>query len=337
MKILIIGDQHHRSELPYSSLIEDGRVSEWKYAKEFMYEQSVGCDAVVLLGDNLNSRNNSSSVLNDFVEFLKGFNGVPIHCISGNHERSGNTTAIDFLGKLNIPNISIYTEPTNATIGDLKVSFLPYMTPGSLGVSTLEEATNKVVDSVNDGYALFHHHIMEGTKLAGADLSEMNEIVLPTAKLEKKFDLIIGGHIHKSDFLTDKSLITGSVITQEIGEHEKFIFMLDTRVGTPQAIKLPLRGIYKVIWEELPVNHKIPSNSIVKIYVQSRDTDIERVKQFSKLFDASMIIEQYPNDREKVNIEETSIDTNIESLICVYAKAKNIDEKDLLDGLNLIK
>ena len=88
MKICIVGDQHFRYQLPYASSFKDGRRAEWEGVKEEIYKTADKCDAVVLLGDNLNTRHNHSSVNREFVDFLVrlGLGNKPVYIISGNHE-----------------------------------------------------------------------------------------------------------------------------------------------------------------------------------------------------------------------------------------------------------
>lgn len=342
MKILIIGDQHFRLQLPYSAAFEDGRRSEWEAVKERIHENAKSCDVVVLLGDNLNTRNNHSSVNREFVEFLKGFGDKSIHVIAGNHERFGAETAIDFLERLHYPKWHIHTgvPEMNYLFSDtLSATFLPFVTPGVLGVESIEEANQKIVDALPEADILFHHHVPKGALIFGNELSEqMNEIVLNTDLLEKKFKWIIGGHIHAPQQVSDQTYVTGSIFTHEIGEHYKNVWILDTNAKTMTPVDLPVRGIYAATWkgDEHSMAH-IPNGSIVKCTVTDRSVDIDVVKKALQRFDASVIVTQYPNERTKVNVENSgALDLSVDNLLKVYAEAKDVSYQDLRDAMAML-
>ena len=76
MKILLIGDTHWKDNLSYADYISDGRVAEKKEILDFIIESSKDCDHIVFLGDFFNSKNNSSEVNRQAVEFLEKFEKV---------------------------------------------------------------------------------------------------------------------------------------------------------------------------------------------------------------------------------------------------------------------
>jgi len=332
MKVLILGDPHFRAEMPYSSSLPDGRKDEWEGVKNTLLEEAKKCDAIVLMGDNLNSRNNPSIVLREFVEFLNGFGEKPVHILIGNHERQGSNTALDFLDRVNHPNWNVYSEISERQIGDgVHATFVPYMTPALLGLGTKEEAEGHI-NGLNQSDIAFFHHAITGT----SNTEFFDEIMIDQSKL--KFGFTFGGHVHKHEKLADNVIVTGNLMTHEVGEHEKFAWIWDSNTNKAEEIKLPVRGIYKFVWEEqTEQSTEIPMNSIVKCYVTDKKTNIEDVKTFLEPFDASLIVEQYPSERQKVHVQDGALDTSIESMLKVYAEAKGVDYADLMGGLELIK
>lgn len=345
MKILAVGDQHHKLELPYASLFSDGRRSEWKSVVEVIHNTAVSCDAVVLMGDNLNLRNNPSSVLRDFVEFLKKFGDKPVHLLSGNHERAGLSTALDFLQKLEHHNWHVHTSITETKIGELKALMVPYLTPAMVGASSNHEGVTKAVEKFGSGYDLaFFHQAISGGMSNGTMVETFNEIVLPKEEVSKRTRWALSGHIHQPQFIPNNIVMTGSIFTSEVGEPGKNIYVYDTELEGKQEfpinqISLPVRGIYKVDWSNNPAEifGGIPVNSIVKCIVTVPGTDIELVKETLKRFDASIIIEQYPRERTKVHFEEGGLDLSMGNLLKVYAETKEIDYRDLQEGLALLE
>lgn len=349
MKILVVGDQHFRFELPYASAFADGRKSEWEAVKEKIHTTAKDCDAVVLIGDNFNTRHNHSSVIKEFVEFLNGFDEKEVHILVGNHERYGSSTALDFLDKIEYKNWFIYNEPTQANIRDGKGNFIqammiPYMTPALLGVETKEEGVAKILNMFpKDAWPLcFAHHAITSSRLMGNVVDHLNEIVLPKEKLEQHFAHVFAGHIHVRQNLFPSIYVTGNIFTNEMGEHDKAVYTYESN-GTidveVKEIPLPVRGIYKVEWDKDIQNifGGIPEHSIVKCYVTTPGTDLELVKETLKRFDASIIIEQYPNERTKVHFEDGGLDLSVENMLKLYGEAKSLSYADLKEGFELIK
>lgn len=333
-KICIVGDPHFRLTLPYADSISDGRKSEWEAVKKTIIETTQKCDAIILMGDNFNSRNNPSVVLREFVEFLKAFGNKPVHILCGNHERTGMSTALDFLQKVDMPNWHVYTDitPAVAIDKDKYATFIPYTTPSMLGVTTKKEG-EAIIKLAKEDVAFVHH------ALSGAKSTEFfeGEIVLDRKMMEDTFGMTFFGHLHKSERMSPRVLGTGNIFTQEVGEPGKSIWVWDSATNTTEEVPLPVRGIYKVVWEEKGISDVIPANSIVKCYVTSRETNIEDVKENLKLFDASIIVEQYPNERAKIHFEDGGLDLSVESMLKRYSEAKGLSYSDLKEGFELIK
>ena len=334
MKVLIVGDQHFKVEMPYAAAFSDGRRGEWISVLETIHKTAKKCDAVVLMGDNLNTRHNHSTVIKDFIDFLKGFGDKPIHILVGNHEKYGESSALDFLEKIKYPNWNVYTSITNGVdIGRRAASFVPYLTPSMLGVANNKTGATKAIKELTGGDYVFLHQGITGAKTSGGLVDLFNEIVISKAALEKKYNFIASGHIHKAQKLSDKTLMTGSIKTMEVGEHEKFIWILDTDDHSVKEVPLPVRGIYGVSG----VDVKPPKNSIVKCTVTDPKTDIEHVKTWLSQFDAGILVEKYPRERRKVHFEKGGFDLSLDNLVKVFAKTRGIEHNDLKDGLDIIE
>lgn len=342
-KILIIGDIHMRQDIPFSASIEDGRSGEWEKVKKFLHLKAEDCDAVVLLGDVLNSKHNHSSVNAELVTFLHGFGKKEIHIIAGNHERYGKNTALDYIKKMYIPNWNVYVEPCSAYIAGQECLMVPFMTPGSMGVATREEAVEKIFSR---GYfpakvnLIFAHHAIDESSVA----KYLTEIVLPKKELEKRADHTFFGHIHKPEEISDKIHGTGSVFTQEVGEEEKFVWTIED--GVIEGEKVPCRGIYKVEFNKVDKGEDlstyplldIPKDSIVRATILSKDADVDTIKKWGSRFDGFSLVMDIKGERRKLQFDEKAVfDTSVESLLEIYAKEKKISLPLLQEGYNLIK
>lgn len=335
----VIGDLHMKDSLSYADYLPDRRVAEKKEILDFIVDSLSDCRHVVFMGDNFNSRNNTSETNREFVELIERFNDSTgdhqIYIISGNHEKKGNgKTAIDFLKEVYRENWHIYTTPESIEIDGLKVTFLPYMLKSELGVETNEEATKKILKMLPGGDILFAHNAYTGTIFNGIKVETFPEPILPAEKLDKKYKLLVGGHIH-SPSQYGSVLVTGSVFTDTVGEIEKFIYKIKTDLSI-EKLKVPARPIYKL---ENPTPLELtnyPKNSIVKIVLTDKKISPEEIEVVASGFDAHLLIEDYPNSRKKVHIEEGAFDFSIEALLKLYSESKGVDYQKLLSGLHII-
>lgn len=336
MKILVIGDTHFKENLSYADHISDRRIGEKKEVLDFIVKSSVDCDSVILMGDCFDSKNPSAKTIKDFVSFVESFGKKDVYILSGNHSKKGDgSTAIDFLKEIKGKKWHIFTKPGTVMMGNKKVDFLPYMLKSELEVETNEEAAEKMMKMLKGGDILFAHHAISGTTFNGIKVETFQEPILPKEKLEKKYQKVVAGHIH-SPKTYGRTLVTGSVFTDTVGEIEKFIYIIKEDLSITEILKLPNRAIYKL---EDPVDKvwiTMKKDSIVKVIITDKETNIEEIRAKMAKFDASLLIEDYPQKRKKMHIEEGAFDFSIETLLKLYAKEKEIDYQKLLAGLSLI-
>lgn len=352
MKILVIGDQHFKDNLSYADYVADRRIPEKKEILDFILEQAENCQHIVLIGDNFNSKNNSSETNREYVEFLERFGDKEIYVISGNHEKKGDgKTAIDFLGEVKKKNWHIFNRPgtisfieKHKTVGKSipsipsqstwKFDFLPYMLNSELGVENHDEASKEIMKHLDGGDILFAHHLITDTTYRGMKAELFHEVILPREKLEKKYKLVVAGHVHEPQ-QRGNTLITGSLFTSEVGEIEKFIWKINADL-TVDKIKVPAREIHKLENPTAKQLSSIPKNAIVKAIITDKKINVEELKEKLNKFDASLVIEDYPNQRKKAHIEEGAFDFSLEALLKLYAKEKNVDIQKLMKGLQII-
>jgi DNA repair exonuclease SbcCD nuclease subunit len=335
MKICLIGDQHHRLELPYAAAFADGRRGEWEEVVATIHMASEKADLVILMGDNLNARHNHSSVLADFINFLQGFR-KPVKILVGNHERYGFSTALDFLDNAMKENWAVYTTPCGRVeVQGTTIAFIPYMTPAMVeGATSNEDAVRLFMGSLPNADIAVMHQGITGAKVHGTMVDLFNEMVFPKEELEKKYKKVFSGHIHQAQKVGKKIQMTGSIFTMEVGEHSKSIFMYDTETGDTEEIALPVRGIYLV--EDNMDMSKIPDKSIIKYVVTDKSIDLDKKKKEMERFDASFVLEKYPMERRKMHVTEGAMDLDINSLLAMYAKSRQIEYTILREGLDLL-
>lgn len=338
MNLLCCGDLHFREHLGYADYIADGRLSEKKEILDFIIEQGKDCQGVVMLGDQFHLKNNPSEVIREFVEFVEAFGDKEIYILAGNHEKHGNgKSAIDFMKEIKKPNWHVITDKIEEKDG---LVFCPYFFKGEMGVNTLKGATAKVTKSLPDGRVLFIHHAISDIEFGGINTNMLvREIVVSKSTLEKKYELVVAGHIHGPS-KNEKIVMAGSIFNNELGESDKKIYKLS--MGKELKIKeipLPGRAIVKM---EDPTDadiKKIKKNSIVKVFLSKateRKGIIALKEKLAPQCDAYIIVEKFKGEREKAHVDSV-MTMGIEDLLKIYAKEKKIPVDKLLNGFNLVK
>lgn len=334
----IIGDLHLKENLGYSSYIKDGREAEKQEILDFIVNSLKDCDTIIFLGDQFNARNNPSRVIKEFVAFLERFNGKQLYILTGNHEiDSFGKTALDFLKELKKKdNWHVITDTIESING---FTFCPYFTKSQLAVKTDEEGIKMIMNKLEDNNILFiHSALSETSTTSGIQTNIFNEIVLPRKELEKRFKLVIGGHIHKPKNYGN-TIVAGSIFNQEVCEIGKSIWRINEDTLEIEEIKLPGRGIYKLTDPTNTDLNKIKEDSIVKVILTKKITKkkVEELKDRLGKFDAFVLIEDYPKERKKLVSDKNVLEFEVEELIGLYAKQKQIDLNKLLNAFELIK
>ena len=338
----VISDLHLKPNLSYSDYIEDGRKGEEKEILDFIVKSFKDCKKIVFIGDLLNGRNNSAEVIKKLVNFIERFEKKEVYIISGNHEKSADgKTSLDFLKEIknqyfDCPKWNVITNKVEVFDG---LVFCPNLSKPELKAKNNEDGKKKIMKMLPEGKMLFHHYAMSGSKTGTGAMTEMfDEIVLDKNVLKKKYNLVVGGHVHHPQ--EDKNVIvTGSVFTNEVGETNKYIWKIQEDDGTFDKIKLPGRAIVKVENPTGNVLEKIKKDSIVKVIFTDPKlkSKIKETKEKLKKFDAYILLEQFPSERKKVHFEEGMLEFDIEKLLEVYAKQKKVEIKKLRAAFELIK
>lgn len=336
-KILILGDMHFKDNLSYADYVQDRRIPEKKAILDFIVDSSSDCSAIVFMGDNMNSKNNSAKSIREFIEFVERFDDKKVYIILGNHEKKGDgSSALDFMEEINKPNWTIVTRKPLTVDGGY--TFLPYMSNSELGCSTSKGSLEKILPELSGGTYLFAHHAISDTFAQdGVNVNDFKEMILPKEELESRYSMIIAGHVHYPQQI-GRTIITGSTFTDACGDHEKFIWKINPLNDEVEKLKVPGRGIYKIINPTAGKLEKISKDSIVKCVITDKAIDIEKIKMMLSEYDAYILIEQYPNERKKLHFDDGgSMDFTIEQLLSAYSKEKNIDYKKLIEGYEIIK
>jgi DNA repair exonuclease SbcCD nuclease subunit len=338
----IIGDLHFRPELAYTDYINDHREFEYDNVLKFITQHTKDCDTIVLLGDVFNVKNPTSQTIKRCTEFLENLcNGKnKIFIIAGNHEKmASKSTALDYLMEIKNKPWSVITDKVEICGTNNELVFCPYFYKSELEVINNGDGCNKLMSMIpKSGRMLFVHHAISNTSTASGVATQLfDEIVLPKEELEKRFQLIFGGHIHAPQ-QDGKTVVAGSVFTNEVGEIEKFIWKVDELSLSVEKIKLPCREIHKLEDPTTQTLKAIPDNSILKVILTKKisASETESLRESLARFDTYLIVEQYPGERKKVHFEEGMLDFNVENMLKIYSKENSIDLDKLMNGYNLV-
>jgi len=335
-KILVVGDTHFRSNLSFADYIDDKREPEEKEILDFIIKQANDCSTVVFLGDLMNSRTNPPEVIKKAVNFIEAFDGKELFILKGNHDDYGGKSTLDFLAEIKNKRWCIITNKIEEKNG---MVFCPYFTKQELDEKTNEDATKKLIKMLPDGNILFVHHAISGSKSKEIPVSVFDEIVIPRLKLEKRYKQIFGGHVHTPSMINN-IIIAGSIFTHDVNEINTYVWKLNTTTMEVEQIKLPGRAIYKLENPKLENLKKLDKSSIIKVVLTIKydKKDMAELKDMLSEFDASMVIENIPTERRKLDIGKgTMLDFNIENLLQLYSKERNIPLEKLKAGFELIK
>ena len=334
MKIGLVPDLHLKEKLGYSEYVADGRVAEKAAILGFIKVNLSTCDKIVFMGDQFNSKNNSSPIIREFLGLLESFEGKEIFVLAGNHEKIADRTAIDFLREVKKKKWHVITDKVEV-FGDLV--FAPYFHRNEFGTTDKEVATKKLLKELKPGKILFSHQSVAEARVRGISSSIFDEIVLPTKEMEKKYDLAVFGHIHASQRIGKKILLVGSTFNNEVGEHDKSIWKIDEETLKVEEIKLPGRGIYRI---EGPIFSALPKDSIIKVILTKRcsKSAMEKLRETLSKYDGYIILEQIPSQKKTsmVGGNVNVLDLSVDKLLEIYAKQKNINLDKLKAGFELI-
>lgn len=336
MKIGVIGDLHLKDHLPYYEFIKDKRESEEKEVLLCIIEWLSECDKIVILGDQLNGKNNSSETIKKFVTFIESFGSKDIYIISGNHEiKTDKLSAIDFMKEVNKPNWHIISSTLYQVVDGML--FVPYCKKQFLPINNEDnkKSSEFLLKLLPESPMAFFHQSISGFKSTNEQTVDIfDEMILSFEEISSKYKLVFSGHIHKPQHIKN-IYYAGSVFNCEVGDHGKSIWIINDDMSVKE-IKLPGRNIYKIENEELLKD--MPPNSIVKYIVTDKNTNIEELKdKYENFFDSFIIVEQYKNERKKLKEDIKLIDFSMNNLISLYAKEKGIDEKEIISCIKKLE
>lgn len=286
MKVCIITDTHY-SARKSSKLFQD--YFELFYKNVFFpYLEENNIDTVLHLGDAFDSRKSIDFSGLEWTQrvVLEPLSKYNVHLLTGNHDCFLKNT-----NKINSPelllqqysNITVYSEPSEVTIGNLKVIFVPWIN---------QENEKQTLDLINKTTAkvCMGHLELNGFVAHKGHVMEDSRDPIPFTK----FDKVFSGHFHsRSD--NGKIFYIGNpyeIYFNDVDEERGFI-VFDTETLEHEHVNNPYKLHYQLYYEDTDYRHLDYTtyiNKIVKVIVRKK-TNVRKFEKFIELLNNANVAE----------------------------------------------
>ncbi len=311
MRVAIITDTHYGARKG-SKLFHD-------YFEKFYNDvffptiDKEGIDTVIHMGDAFDSRKGiefkslkwaKRVVFNPLKE-----RGIKMHLMVGNHDayykNTNEINAVDLLLK-EYDNVEVYSSPTEVSVGDLPILFLPWINEQN------EKETNNIIKKTKCPVAMGHLELNGFVATPGHIMEHGHD-----ARAFDKFRKVFSGHYHsRSDNGTVYYLGNPYEMFWNDVESPRGFTIFDTESLEHQSINNPHRLFYKIFYEDTDhqtFNTSEYENKIVKVIVRKK-TDTKKFEKFiDKLYTSGVadlkIVENFQLDESEEFEAEESEDT----------------------------
>ena len=311
MKVAIISDTHYGARKG-SKLFHD-------YFEKFYNDvffptiDKEGITTVIHMGDAFDSRKgiefkslkwSKRVVFNPLKE-----RGIKMHLMVGNHDayykNTNEINAVDLLLK-EYDNVEVYSSPTEVSVGDLPVLFIPWINEQN------EKETNSIIKKTKCPVAMGHLELNGFVATPGHIMEHGHD-----ARAFNKFEKVFSGHYHaRSDNGTVFYLGNPYEMFWNDVESPRGFTIFDTESLEHRPINNPYRLFYKIFYEDTDhqtFNTSEYENKIVKVIVRKK-TDTKKFEKFiDKLYTSGVadlkIVENFQLDESEEFEADESEDT----------------------------
>mgnify|MGYP003115957247 FL=1 len=311
MKVAIISDTHYGARKG-SKLFHDYFE---KFYKDVFFPtiDKEGITTVIHMGDAFDSRKgiefkslkwSKRVVFNPLKE-----RGIKMHLMVGNHDayykNTNEINAVDLLLK-EYDNVEVYSSPTEVSVGDLPVLFIPWINEQN------EKETNGIIKKTKCPVAMGHLELNGFVATPGHIMEHGHD-----ARAFNKFEKVFSGHYHaRSDNGTVFYLGNPYEMFWNDVESPRGFTIFDTESLEHRPINNPHRLFYKIFYEDTDhqtFNTSEYENKIVKVIVRKK-TDTKKFEKFiDKLYTSGVadlkIVENFQLDESEEFEADESEDT----------------------------
>ena len=334
MKVAIITDQHFGAR-KNSKLFHDYFL---KFYNDVFFPtlEQEGITAVVDMGDTFDSRKGIdfsalSWAKDNYYDRLQEM-GVKVHTIVGNHtayyKNTNDVNAVDLLLR-EYKNVTVYSEPTEVKLDNLKVLFIPWINQEN------EKSTFKLIEKTSCECAMGHLELQGFRAHRGIIMEHGLE-----SKLFEKFSKVYSGHYHTRS--TDGRIFylgnPYEMFWNDLNDTRGF-HILDTETLEHTPINNPYRLFYNIYYEDTnyqTFDTREYENKIVKVIVRKK-SDTKKFEMFiDKLYASNIaelsIIENF-DIQEPVEFEEFESEDTISILNRYIQEAEISLDKSIIQKM----
>ena len=333
MKVAIITDTHFGARKGSKYLHDHFELFYKNVFFPALKEHEV--EAVIHMGDAFDSR---KSIDYQSLEWAKRVVFEPlknydVHMIIGNHDTYyKNTNSVNSPGLLlqTYPNIKTYSDPTEVTVGGLKIMLLPWINQEN------QENTLKLIKKTKAKVAMGHLEL-QGLRVNRNLIMEEHGL---DSNIFSKFKKVFSGHYHtRSDnghvfYLGNPYEMYWTDVNDTRGFH-----IFDTETITHTPINNPYKLFYNIYYEDTPYqvfDSTEYENKIVKVIVRKKSKPKDFEKFIDKLYTAGIqelkIVENFDiQESEEFEIDETE---NTLSILNRYIEESEFEfDKGIIKGI----
>lgn len=320
MRILLFADLHM---CPRASIINkwgtkypvrlENCIDTVNWLEQLADEQ--GCRCIVNLGDFFDKPDLSSETITA-VQDIK-WSSIPHYHLVGNHDASNSSLIFNSANVLMAGNHNIITEPQLQLLDDCDILFLPYIVECDRKPldQYLLDINGKYIDTGKPRVILSHNDI-SGIQL-GPVVSRTGFTV---EELEANASLVIHGHLHNGQNITNKVITLGNITGKDFGEdafkHSHNVAILDTKTLDLTYIENPYAfNFYKIqITAERDITqlYKLKQNAVVSIKCDSAlvDKTKQAICELPNIIESRIIVTR----KYEEAVGASSIDLSVDHL-----------------------
>jgi len=336
MKIAIITDQHFGAR-KNSKLFHDYFLKFYENIF-FPYLEEHGITTVIDMGDTFDSRKGIDfSALawakDNYYDRLEAM-GVTVHTIVGNHtayyKNTNDVNAVDLLLR-EYDNVTVYSEPTEETIGGLPILFIPWINEEN------EESTFKRIQNTTCNCAMGHLELRGFAPYKGFVMEHGY-----AGELFEKFSHVFSGHYHtrSNDGRIHYLGNPYEMFWNDVGDRRGFT-IFDTETLEHFPIDNPYRLFYKIYYEDTPYqtfDAREYENKLIKVIVKKKSDSKKFEKFIDKLYESGVsdlkVVENFDYNNGYLHSEESE---ELESEDTLSILNRHIEEEETDLNKDIIK
>jgi DNA repair protein SbcD/Mre11 len=245
-----------------------------------------------------------------------------LYCIAGNHDLIDLTSSFSYLSvyedEEKLDYFELFQQHDFFDLTDkIRISMIPYVLEGTDYMEQLKEAV-KFIDNKKKNVLITHISVVGAKNNDGSLVTDETGIAV---KYFNKFDKVIVGHYHESDFIKPNIYYIGSAYQSNFGERD------DNKGFTVLYDDLSLKQFassfkkYKKL--KVAANDK---KALAEILTELKKIDLEE-------YNVRLILTGSINEIESLDcsaFKELGVDIKFENNVETIVDFENIDEKDLV-------